>query len=343
MGLFDQPIAYLIRPDGGIDIGRLYSQGIRVFLLCMQDTDGIDDGAIIVDGRKFPTWSFEAWATPRKDGTEAVTRQIEKYPGAVWLPWADVRTDADCWKLRRLGLEAYAAQRSRLSFPAACWDAEKAIETTISLPEMIRSAESFDVLWSTTPWAFSSVQYELCPSHWIIDVQLFPHENDSSHRPRDCRAQFYAEGFKGRVHFQHCVNGGIRPEELPFPELGRTSLYPGDDLRSDLFKPRTLQPVEPWKFPYLGPFYSDGPLVSRIIWTNDRRENIRQIKKALHNAGYGNFPNPDGAYNKACAQAMARMQRDKGISATGQYGKLSYEALRRLASAVPGQSWALPS
>jgi len=61
----------------------------------------------------------------------------------------------------------------------------------------------------------------------------------------------------------------------------------------------------------------------------------------MHRAGFGTFTSPDAVYSEGLERALANFQRNFGIPATGQFGRGSYEAVRRLLAAVPRGGHAL--
>lgn len=325
MNPFDRQTVYLRNPHGGVeDIAAQYAAGHRTFLLTMQDYD----------------WKFDAWQT--------VISRIDPFPDAVWLPWAFLNTDADCWVLRGLAQHAYLKQTAKLRRPAACWNAEKPLDPVqtggakIHLDNLIASAAGCDVLLSTEPWAFEGVPWGTVPAHWIIDVQVFPAENSvSATGARDCRARFYTLGAPCRVHFQHGIHD-TSPAALPYPETGRFSIYAVDDMDGNYarWQADPLTPLPTYVFPYNGPWY--GPSSPKCPnRTGTRHPQVMVVKRALHNAGYGEFTNPDAVWNRAAEAAARRLQQDKGIYATGQYGTATWQALRSLSSAVPGKTYAV--
>lgn len=347
MNPFERQTVYLIKVDAGIDVKKMYADGIRIFLLAIHDTDAKESGFVEVDGRKFPVWGFDSWRSDRADGTRAITKQIDDLPDdAVWLPWAFINTNDDCWKFRQFVLQAYEAQKHKLKRPAGCWNVEKPLDPNqpngpfVTPQAIIDSADGCDVLFSTTPWAFERVNYSLFPKHWILDTQLFPAENGSSRDPRSCRSRFYKFGFRGKVHFQVGFHG-CNPSDFPYPQPGRFTLYPGDGGFYVPFLPRALAPKD---IEYLGPFYgpdSGQKFLKRVVWRPSKRAFVKELKRAMHRAGYYDLTSaPDGAYNRPLVEAMKRFQWDMGISPTGNFGLLSWLALRRLGSCVPGEMYA---
>jgi peptidoglycan hydrolase-like protein with peptidoglycan-binding domain len=61
----------------------------------------------------------------------------------------------------------------------------------------------------------------------------------------------------------------------------------------------------------------------------------------MHRAGFGTFTSPDAVYSEDLEQALANFQRNFRIPATGQFGRGSHEALRRLLAVAPRGGYAL--
>jgi hypothetical protein len=256
--------------------------------------------------------------------------------GVVYLPWAFLYTDADCVKLRAVVDEC--AQRQNRT-PAGIWDAEKPLDPNqpggeqLSMEAIVASSKGCEALLSTEPWAFAGVPWWTFPGG--IDVQLFPAENEASKDPRSCRSRFYSFGSKD-VRFQIGVHG-CQPSDFPYRE-SPYSIYAADDCSQNYapWSPQALQPLSLTAFPYLGPFY--GPSSKKPV---SRGPGVMTLKRALHSAGFGDFWNPDGVYNGACERAMKALQRHYKIQATGQYGKATWERMRRMPSVIPGTLYAV--
>lgn len=370
---FHKPIAYLIKADGGIDTRALYAdspgggKGIRIFLLTMQGTDNPRDNpdnenTVIMDGKKYPTWSFAVWDAVRRDGTRPITEQIDKLHDAIWIPWAFIKTDAESERLRPLIQEAFDRQPGKMARPTGVPNVEKYLDPqyvdpktgirgeTVHVDRLVHSMAGFEIMLSTTPWAFEGLDqdatypdgtprpgYDDMPADWIIDDQIFPAENGSSKDPRSCRARFYDFGFKGDVHFQLGYHG-CTPSQLPYSGVGRSSIYPADGSNLDLWKPRSLEPLTKKQFAYLGPGYGPSDPKGR---QSKPSENWRILKRVLNSAGYANFPHPDTAFNKPLEEALKRAQRDHGVKDTGAYGLGTDEVFRVLPSSVPGITYAV--
>lgn len=259
--------------------------------------------------------------------------------GIKVYPWAFLWKDSDCTRLRAAA-EALAT-RQGLTRPAGCWNAERPLaDHEVTIAEIVRTSEGCDLLVSTTPWAFEEIKddYALLPPSSAIDIQMFPCRGGASLDPRSCRSRFYQWGFRGRTQWQHgIVDSGLPkspPDDFTYPERGTFSVYASDDVYPGDFSTWApaagLESLPESEFPYPGALY--GPSHSRytVRPTSQQQAAIVKIKRALHNAGFWDFPRPDGKFNKPLENALKAMQVQYGIQATGQFGKGSWERLRKL-------------
>lgn len=334
-----RPCLYIRNPQGGIDVGRWYREGgIRTFYLTMQS---------ISPGDKRTPFTYEGW--------EQVIADIRKLPSdAVFVPWAWMKSPDEIVKLRELGLQAHAMQPDRLDRGAAMFDLEKCLDRTPSreypngatctIAQMVAAGEGLYSAFTSIPWPFSTIadDYKLIPPEWHVEVQLFVRENSSSQRPRDCRARYYEYGTRAKIRFQFGIEG-VQADELPRAVTGRQSLYPADAQHQNakVWLPRDLEPLPESVLPYAGPFYGPDDPKQRGGKGGSRHPVISDIKWAWHRAGYVTLNvKPDDVWNRNAVRIAKIMQHDLGIDPTGNWGRGSWEALRRLASANPGETYA---
>lgn len=313
---------YLRHPNGGIDGPRLRQMreaGYFGGLITM------DAPITTSDGRAHSPWSLTPWL----DIIAAAQRV-----GLRIAPWAFLRADSDCRKLRDVADEI--ARIQGIGRPAACWNAEKVLDTGEVTIEAIAAASlGADALVSTTAWAFPQVPYGKLNPGTVTDVQLFKANGATFRDPRACRARFFEFGAE-RVQFQHGITdqgNTALPSEFPAREAGLFSTYTADDADGNYtpWGPTSIPIVAATTFPYTGPFYPPGhPKFGMTV----KHPSIVTIKRALHSAGYGNFPNPDAVFNRAVGRALYRMQVHYGIpKPSGAYGERSWMQLRRLPTA----------
>jgi hypothetical protein len=218
---------------------------------------------------------------------------------------------------------------------------DPAVGAPVPLEAAVQSAEGCDVLFSTTPWPYSRTPYEIIPPAWHVDLQLFPAENDTSNRPRDCKAKMIERGVRARLRFMAGIHG-CTPERLPYPRRGLHSMFAADDVGGGVnanfarWASGVLERLPEPAFPYRGPFHRRKPGKPPT-----RHPGVVTVKRALHRAGYGNFDKPDRAWNERAAEALELFQLDVGLPPSGNYGKASWMELRRLPSAVPGERYAV--
>ena len=197
-----------------------------------------------------------------------------------------------------------------------------------------------DLATSTEPRMADVLANTLLVDYGIVELQMYPQSNATSQDPRWCRATAYQLG-AGRVRFLIGVKDAgkfANPSQFP-PMQAPFTMYCADQVPfqpSDRYKAWAPVTLAPLTIPYTGPLY--GPSQRKIP---SKSPTCRALKMALHEAGMAFFPTPDPYYNGALETAMRHLQRWSGLLPSGQYGKGSYEALRRLASAIPGHSYAL--
>jgi hypothetical protein len=81
-------------------------------------------------------------------------------------------------------------------------------------------------------------------------------------------------------------------------------------------------PLSPDQVPYTGPY--TGPSRTLMIGPT-----AKALKIAMRRLKIAPFPEPDEYYTLELEEAMKTWQKSVGIAATGQYGKASYDALRK--------------
>ena len=83
-------------------------------------------------------------------------------------------------------------------------------------------------------------------------------------------------------------------------------------------------PLTGVQFPYTGPYY--GPTTNK---PKRKGNTAKALKIAMHRLGFGVFTNPDIFYNLNLEMAMRRYQAARGIAASGNYGKGTWEQIRK--------------
>lgn len=245
--------------------------------------------------------------------------------GVTWLPWARVHTDAE---LRELCDFAHLSPAKAVIVNAE----DELFSGDLSLDAIEYETRGLDAALSTLPWAgdldLTTVR------RLTVQLQLFPQENETSTKPRDCRAHAYTRGAR-RVEFMLGMHD-LGSESFP-PRQGAYWVYTADDMASSYTRWAT-QSVPPLDLPYTGPLY--GP--SRPDKGGGRKtKTARALKIACHRAGVATFAQPDGTYNAALEDALARLQGLHGIQPTGQYGRGTHALLRTLMAVHPGAGYAL--
>ena len=250
--------------------------------------------------------------------------------GLTVLPWARCLTDQAvsdlCTKARKMPARAVIVN-SESEF----------LDRSVSSAHIGSETAGLDACLSTLPWVGDPPPDFVPLEDLEIHLQLFPQEefNDST-RPRACRAHAYDSGAK-RVSFMYGVHAPATATQFP-PRQAPYWVYTLDDCQTTwgLWMPT---PIPSLTVPYTGPLY--GPSQG-ARHTKRKTGTAKALKIALHNAGFASFPNPDRAYNAALERAMRLLQRRFNITPwTGSYGKASYEVICRLASATPGETYAL--
>ncbi len=133
----------------------------------------------------------------------------------------------------------------------------------------------------------------------------------------DIRVQYPGKGFsfwpgelvRNIPNFWDHLENAIKVREL--------ARYPGD-------QPEIEPPLTSAQMPYTGPYY--GPTTNK---PKRKGPTAKALKMAMHQGGYGSFATPDEHFNLNLEKALRRYQASRGILATGNYGKGTWEALRK--------------
>jgi len=278
----------------------------------------------------------------RRAGYSAVAVNVGDHPPTAWrrveekakasgltvLPWARCRTDGEVRRLASFALNLYQG--------LAILDVERELDTGEVSWQTVEDAcrQLEDAALTTEPWLFEGFPWQRLEA--VVQLQLFPQENEVSRHPRDCRAHAYTLGCR-RVQFMLGVHG-LNPEDFSLdPPL---AVYTADDIGPHNYPrwaARNPDPLPVERFPYRGPLY--GP--SHPNRQSPPTPLVAALKRALHRAGFGTFPNPDLRFNRSLEAALRHLQAYYGIRPTGQYGTGSWQALRRLQAADPGEGYAL--
>ena len=301
MSVFDSPGLYLRNPRGGIeDVAAMKAGGFSWVAIN------------VGDDQEPPEWS--------------VVEQRASASGVTVLPWRRCTTDTEVAELCDLARREYSGR--------VIVNAEKELDTgPVTAGAIVTATEGMDAALSTEPMIFSSLDGSPVLAKLIVQLQLFPQENDASKSPRDCRALAFRLGAK-TVHFMLGVHD-LGPEEFP-PRQAPYSVYTADDC-GNVFTPWSPRQPDPLQIPFTGPLY--GP--SHRNGPSPACGTAQALKIAMHQAGFATFTDPDGTYSEALEEAMANFQRNFGLTASGQYGKASYERVRRLLDVAPDAGFAL--
>ena len=304
MSVFDRPGLYLRAPDGGVeDVQRMKDNGFASI-------------AINVGDFPLPRWDL--------------VRQRAANAGVVVLPWARCRTDQDVTALVQTAKHMGGATAPVLVNA----EDELQLDGPVTERHVASECRGMDACVSTLPWTVGIDIAAL--SSMRIHLQMFPQENDSSTRPRDCRAQAYDSGAKW-AHFMHGIHD-IEPNVLP-PLQGPYWVYTADDAANDFRKwgPKDYPPLS---VGYQGPLYPVGHPKHK---PNFRPYAVRALKVACHRAGFLNFhqPVPDPSYGPRLKLAIQNLQRAHDIRPTGYYGPTVHTCLMTLQAAHPGEGYAL--
>ena len=301
--IFEAPGLYLRNPRGGVEnVAAMAAAGFRAIAINVRDHD-------VVEWRK--------------------VRDRASAAGVTVLPWARCLTEPEVAELCRIGREEFD-RRALVN----CENELFGDPPAVSLECVERETRGLDAALSMLAWVGTPPLDMRKVSRLTIHLQLFPQENETSRKPRDCRAHAYNAG-AARVEFMLGVHG-LAPAAFPARQ-GAYWGYAADDMAGEyaVWSPETAKPLA---LSYTGPLY--GP--SRPDKAGGKRSGTaKALKIACHAAGVANFPKPDRVYNAALEQALARLQRAFGIQPTGQYGRGTYELVKTLRSVTPGAGYAL--
>jgi hypothetical protein len=311
MSVFDAPGTYARSPQGGVEnIQDLLDAGFRWYAFNVGDH------------------TVAEWAT-----VIARCRSL----GMAVLPWDYVRSDAEVKALCDLAKREFDGM--------VIVNAEKPLDAAqpggakVTLECIANECEGMDAALSVEPWPFASVDWTQV-AKIPIQIQLFPQENETSRDPRACRAAYYDAGVE-RAEFMLGMHE-LNPYAFP-PRQYAYSVYTVDDMGSDYFPwgPQSFPPLSASHFPKVAPGY--GPSSPSGKPQSKKSLAWRALKRALHHAGFGSFPDPDSAYNSKLAAAMRNLQRVVGLTPSGDYGSASYEAMRSLQKTRPLGGYAMDS
>lgn len=302
MSIFDRPGLYIRTPGGNVE-----------------DVQAMRDAGFAWVAINVGDHEDEAWEIQRQRCVNA---------GMPILPWAYVRSAVDMADLCNLARSRYNS-RVIINAERELWEGK------ITVDEIAAVSVGMDAALSTLPIPHTFIQWTKV-KHLRIHCQIFPQENMESQNPRFCRALWYGYGVN-QVDFMY-GNHDLTPSAFP-PLAGAFSIYTADDSKDfgqtySTWGPHLIAPLD---IPYTGPYYHNQFGKAPI-----KGQTVKALKIAMHNAGFGNFSNPDAQFNQALKNAMIRFQRSVGITPlSGNYGLGTYNALRTLTSAIPGILYAL--
>jgi hypothetical protein len=289
------------------------------------------------DFRKLKQLGFDALAVNVRDYAWADWKTLitkASTAGIAVVPWARTLIKAEVVSLCRLS--------STLPHRNVLVNAENELVDLTVPPEFIASQlREYQLTGcvSTGPWV-GTPPVDLSPLAGVqFHLQLFPQEKPGgpSDRPRDCRAHAFEAGAT-LVSFMTGMHGVDRRR---FPPLQRPVwIYTLDDCQQVLeeWKPIDGVALSELVVPFTGPLY--GPSHPKYGTRPKRSKTAKGLKITLHEAGFGNFPRPDGVYNAKLEAAMVRLQRWAQVPVTGAYGRGSWLAIRSLTSANIGGTFA---
>lgn len=302
MSIFNTPGLYIRTPGGNVeDVEVMKTAGFRWVALNVGD-------------HPLPEWQTQL--------------QRCQAAGMPVLPWRYVRTEADIQSLCNMARQMFGG-KVIINAERELWRGE------ITIDQIVRGALGLDAALSVEPIPAHEIEWHKV-AHMMVHVGLFPQENAESKDPRYCRAQYFLYGCK-RVSFMD-GNHDLTPIAFPPRATHFGAVYTADDCKDfgqtySHWAPETIVPLS---LPYTGPYYHNqfGKIPTK-------GSTVKALKRAMHNAGYAHFTNPDAIYNQNLKDAMIRFQTNVGLQASGNYGLGSYEALKTLASAIVGQTYAV--
>jgi len=334
MSVFDGAGMYFRNPRGGVEdtIAQIGDDGYTYVILNCQDFD------------------------PRSGVWDKIESQA-RAAGLPVVPFCRIyviaenqglsNADAVHWATK-LAVDRYSG-RVLYDLESAELDAPDVGETLDAIEADVKQYH-LDASLSTEPRVKDVLRDTWVIQNLIMECQLYPQSSSTSQDPRWCRALFYEYGAK-RVRFLIGTKDNniyIDPSWLP-PLQKPFTTWSADDVpyvpapaRYDEWAADDFGPIDvPYTGPLYGPSHRKGP--------SKPSGSIKALKIALYEAGYFGSANnpfkPDYAFNRALEEGLRRLQRDRGIDPTGQYGKGSYEALRRLQGVTPvkygGEGYAL--
>jgi len=223
------------------------------------------------------------------------------------------------------------------AFNGVIVDAEKEFDNGfVSEDVIVEQTLGMDACISTEPWLYNSINWaKFKKLHFHL--QLFPQENPNPlsphHFPRDCRANAYTRGAQ-RVSLMYGIHTlSVNDFVLEAPPF---AVYTADDCNGNYQQWESrFKIANPDAPKYSGPLY--GP---STFGKSKKYKMVPNIKRALHDLGFGSFWNPDQYYNRSLEQALKYFQLMYGISTTGQFGKGTYDQLSTLYSVTPGEGYA---
>lgn len=291
MSTFDQPGVYARNPQGGVEhVQDLLDAGFRWYAFNIGDHVLAEWQTVIGRCRAL---------------------------GMTVFPWRYVHTDGEVRALCELARGQFDGR--------VIVNAEKPLDLGQVTAEVIRDAtEGMDAAVSVEPMPFGNVDWTILAER-VIQLQLFPQENSTSKDPRACRLAYLAAGCT-RADFMLGMHE-LSPESFPARQYGY-SVYTVDDMgpACAAWGPQEIAPLALDTFPKVAPGY--GPSSPGGKPQSQPSAMWKALKRALHRAGFGEFPDPDEEYSLELASAMASFQRSVGITPTGDYGERSYQALR---------------
>lgn len=303
MSVFNTPGMYLRTPGGNVeDVAAMKAAGFKWIALNVGD-HVLADWEVVIERSRSANMEV--------------------------LPWMYLRTPADVERLCGAARIPGFGNRVILNCESELRDGRYTIE------HCIEEAKGLDACICTEPVPFHGIPWYKA-AHMMLHCGLFPQESQGPYDPRWFRAQWFAYGMN-RVAFMQ-GNHGLTPTAFPVRQ-NPFSIYTADDSKDMGQTYATWSPAELPSHPgvpYTGPYYHN-----QFSKRPQAGKTVVALKIAMHNAGFGHFYKPDAAYNQALKKAMVHFQRWAGLVQTGNYGQGSYQALLRLASAIPGQVYAL--
>lgn len=250
--------------------------------------------------------------------------------GATLIPWCYIWTLND--------LDRLLAIADDWSKGVCIVNIEKEIDLGVYSSQAVADkVAARDVAYSSICWLYNAVNWRPMTNKPMM-LQIFPYEIPEAEKWEDCVKHAHDMGFScvSMTFGTYDVAGVGQPMPEDYNLLTPYQLYTADDLtvfypNYNMWSPKgsykccevLLPPLTNSQFPYTGPYYQAGGKYKRI-----RGKTVIALKIAMERMAFGRFPTKTTYYGVEIGKAMGRFQQSVGIVPTGNYGKMSWEALK---------------